>query len=63
MNAAKNNAERQREFRARQAEQQTTEVRGIFAHADDHTDIKAHATTLARRRERNEKRKALLRLT
>ena len=50
MAAAKTNAERQREFRARRTEQQTTEVRGIFAHQDDRADIKAHAEKLARRR-------------
>ena len=49
---AKTNSDRQREFRARQAEQQATEVRGIFAHLDDHADIKAHAGKLARRRAR-----------
>jgi hypothetical protein len=49
---AKPNAERQREFRARQAQQQIAEVRGIFAHPDDHADIKSHAGKLARRRAR-----------
>ena len=53
---AKTNAERQREFRARQAEQKATEVRGIFAHPDDHQDIKAHAQKVARRRLRAAKR-------
>ena len=56
MTAAKTNAERQREFRARQAQQQTTEVRGIFAHPDDHAEVKEAAAKIARRRQRNEKR-------
>lgn len=47
---AKTNAERQREFRARKAAE--PEVRGIFAHADDHAAIKEHAAKLAKRRER-----------
>lgn len=50
MSPAKTNAERQREFRARQAEQQATEVRGIFAHPDDHQQIKDEAAKIARRR-------------
>lgn len=56
MTTAKTNAERQREFRARQAQQQATEVRGIFAHSDDHQQIKDEAAKIARRRQRNEKR-------
>lgn len=47
---AKTPAQRQREFRARKAQQQTTEVRGIFAHPEDHAEIKSHAGKLARRR-------------
>jgi hypothetical protein len=47
---AKTNAERQAEFRQRKAQQQTTEVRGIFAHPEDHADIKSHARLVARRR-------------
>ena len=58
MSAAKTNAERQREFRARQAERQTTEVRGIFAHPDDHAEVKEAAAKIARRRQRAEKRAA-----
>jgi hypothetical protein len=58
MAAAKTTAERQREFRARKAEQQATEVRGIFAHADDHEPIKAHAAKLQRARERLAKKEA-----
>ena len=58
MNAAKTNAERQREFRARQAEQQATEVRGIFAHPGDHAEVKEAAAKIARRRARLAKRVA-----
>ena len=52
MSAAKTSAERQREFRARQTERQTTEVRGIFAHPDDHVEVKEAAAKIARRRSR-----------
>ena len=55
---AKTNAERQREFRARQAEQQATEVRGIFANPDNHQQIKDEAAKIARRRTRLAKRGA-----
>ena len=44
------NAERQAAFRKRQAEQQATEVRGIFAHKDDHAAIKNYAAKLAKKR-------------
>lgn len=54
----KTNTERQREFRARKAEQQATEVRGIFAHPDDHQQIKDEAAKIARRRTRLAKRGA-----
>ncbi len=56
---AKTTAERQREFRARQAGQQATEVRGIFAHPDDHQQVKDEAAKIARRRTRLAKRGAL----
>jgi hypothetical protein len=49
MNAAKTNAERQREFRQRKAATEATEVRGIFAHHDDHQQIKELAEKLARK--------------
>jgi hypothetical protein len=49
---AKTNAERQREFRARRAAQQSFEVRGIFAHHDDHAAIKEAAVKIARKRAR-----------
>jgi len=48
MNAAKTNAERQREFRARKAE--APEVRGIFAHPDDHAEVKEAAAEIERLR-------------
>lgn len=44
------NAERQAAFRKRQAEQEATEVRGIFAHKDDHVAIKTYAAKLAKKR-------------
>lgn len=44
------NAERQAAFRKRQAEQQATEVRGIFAHKGDHAAIKNYAAKLAKKR-------------
>ena len=50
MAAAKTAAQRQREFRERKAEQCAAEVRGIFAHPDDHEPIKAHAAKLQRKR-------------
>lgn len=52
MAPAKTAAERQREFRARKAEQSAQEVRGIFAHPDDHEAIKAHAAKLQRKRDK-----------
>lgn len=55
---AKTNAERQREFRARKAAEQLTEVRGIMAHPDDHQSIKDEAAKIARRRQRAAKRAA-----
>ena len=58
MNAAKTSAERQREFRARKAETAATEVRGIFAHPDDHAEVKEVAAKIARRRQRAAKRAA-----
>ena len=49
---AKTNKERQREFRARKTEIEETEVRGIFAHPDDHQTIKNEAAKIYRRRAR-----------
>ena len=55
---AKTTAERQREFRARQAGQKATEVRGIFAHPDDHQAVKDEAAKINRRRARSVKKAA-----
>lgn len=46
------NAEKQAAFRARKLEQKLPEVRGIFAHPDDHAEIKETAAKAARRRAR-----------
>lgn len=48
--AGKTGAERQAAYRKRQAAQQVTEVRGIFAHKDDHPAIKSYAAKLAKKR-------------
>lgn len=59
VNTPKTNAERQREFRARKAsEQNATEVRGIFAHPDDHQVVKNEAAKINRRRARLAKKAA-----
>ena len=55
MTVAKTAAERQREFRQRKAAKQVAEVRGIFAHADDHQAVKAEAAKINRRRTRKNK--------
>ncbi len=44
------NAERQRAFRARKAAQAATEVRGLFAHPDDHQAVKDYAAKFAKKR-------------
>lgn len=44
----KTNAERQAAFRASKAE--SPEVRGVFAHPDDHVQIKMYAARLAKKR-------------
>jgi hypothetical protein len=57
MNAAKTSAERQAAFRQRKAtEQQATEVRGIFAHPDDHAEVKDAAAKIGRRRARADRK-------
>jgi hypothetical protein len=58
MSPAKTNAERQREFRARKATEQATEVRGIFAPPADHAEVKEAAAKIARRRQRAAKHAA-----
>lgn len=55
---AKTNAERQRDFRQRKADTGSVEVRGIFAHPDDHAEVKEAAAKIARRRARGAKRAA-----
>ncbi len=52
MNSAKTPAQRQREFRARKAQTELVEVRGIFAHPEDHELVKADAAKINRRRAR-----------
>ncbi len=52
MSAAKTNAERQRQYRDRKAQEGETEVRSIYAHPDDHQAIRAHAEKLARKRKK-----------
>jgi len=52
VNASKTNAERQAAFRQRKADTEATEVRGIFAHPQDHTEVKEAAAKIARRRTR-----------
>lgn len=49
---AKTVAERQRDYKARQREAGLVEVRGIYAHPDDHASIRAHAAKLHKRRAR-----------
>ena len=47
----KNSTERVAAFRKRQAETGAMEVRGIFAHLDDHAAIKKYAARIVRKRE------------
>lgn len=56
---AKTNAERQRDFRQRKADTESIEVRGIFAHPDDHQAVKDEADKINRRRVRATKRAAI----
>lgn len=58
MNAAKTNAERQREFRQRKADTEATEVCGILAHPDDRQAVKDEAAKINRWRARATKRAA-----
>jgi hypothetical protein len=52
------NATNQRAYRERQSALGRAEVRGIYAHRDDHAAVKAAAARINRRRERtDEKRK------
>jgi hypothetical protein len=47
----KTTAERQQAFRARRASDGQTEVRGVFAHPDDHAAIKAYAAKVTKKRQ------------
>jgi hypothetical protein len=47
---AKTTAERQRALRQARADAGLVEVRGIYAHPDDHATIKEHAAKLLRKR-------------
>jgi len=44
------NAERQARFRAKKAEQECPEVRGIYAHKLDHLAIKGYAAKVTKKR-------------
>ena len=50
--------ERSRDLRERREREGLAEVRGIFAPAADHAEIKAFAAKIAKRREREAKRAA-----
>ena len=59
MIAAKTNAQRQKKWRDEsKVESGGTEVRGIFAHPDDHAEVKEAAAKIGRRRARLVKRGA-----
>lgn len=49
---AKTAAERQRAMRQARADAGLVEVRGIYAHQDDHATIKAYAAKLQRKRDK-----------
>lgn len=53
---AQTNAQRQDAYRARKADKLQFEVRGIFAHPDDHQQIKAEAAKINLRRKRKEQK-------
>lgn len=44
------NKERQARFRAKKAEQECPEVRGIYAHKLDHAAIKGYAAKVSKKR-------------
>lgn len=56
---AKTGAQRIAELRARRAADGIVEVRGIFAHQDDHEAIKESAAKITRKRERAAKAKGI----
>lgn len=58
MNAAKTNAQRQAELKARRVAAGLVPVTNLWAHPDDVQPIREHAAKLARRRARLEKQRA-----
>lgn len=58
MNAAKTNAKRQAELKARRVAAGLVPVTNLWAHPDDVQPIREHAAKLARRRARLEKQRA-----
>lgn len=56
---AKTGAQRQADYKKRQAEQGRKEVRGIYLHPDDAAALREHAAKLAKRRERSARRVSL----
>ena len=50
LQAAMSNAERQARFRAKKADQECPEVRGIYAHKLDHAQIKTYAAKVTKKR-------------
>jgi hypothetical protein len=51
MSAAKTSTQRGNELRQRRAAQGLQEVRGVWAHPEDHAAIKKYAVTLTRARD------------
>ena len=49
---AKTGAKRQAELKSRREAEGVKKVNGLFAHVDDHAEIKAHAAKLAKKRQR-----------
>lgn len=58
MSAAKTNAERQADLKARRVAAGLVPVTNLWAHPEDVQAIRGHAAKLARKRERNAKRAA-----
>jgi len=58
VNAAKTNAQRQAELKARRVAAGLVPVTNLWAHPDDVQPIREHAAKLARRRARLEKQRA-----
>lgn len=55
---AKTNAQRQAELKARREAEGVKKVEGLYAHVDDHAEIKMFATKVARRRARLARKQA-----